>query len=163
MEMVHVGLSGEAAGGVQGGWPRFKSCLSCMPDHGGGSLSLSYFSVQWGQNDTFLTVLLGDSIRSLWRVPGTVRSATLRYNHWHHSAFPTSLLPRLSLIVKQDFSLESERVLCGTAAQAMCGKWQVASMQPLAHRGHPYRLRVQWDVGVRAGAVCPGSDGLWRP
>lgn len=45
-----------------------------------------------------------------------------------------SLLPRLSLIVKQDFSLEFERVLCGTAAQAMCRKWQVA-MQPLAIEG----------------------------
>lgn len=133
-----------------------------MPDHGGGPLSLSFSLVHWGQNDTSLAVLLGESVSSRCRAPGTVRSATLSYNHWYCSAFPMSLLPRLSLIVKQDFSLEFERVLCGTAAQAMCRKWQVA-MQPLAHRGHWYRLRVQRDVGVRAGAACPGSDGLWRP
>lgn len=39
--MVHIGLAGEAAGG----WPGFRSCLSCMPAHARGSL------VKCGQTD----------------------------------------------------------------------------------------------------------------
>lgn len=69
-----------------------------------------------------------------------------------------SLLPILSLIVKQSFFLELEGVPRRTAVQAMCGERQGASMQPLAHRRHCTNVESSGMWAWRAGAGWPGTD-----
>lgn len=78
-------------------------------------------------------------------------------------AFSVFLLPKLCLLVKQDFSLELEGVLCSLAAPAMCGEGQVAFTNPPAHRRCCPNLGSSGVAGVEgelcAGGLCGPRDG----